>query len=112
MFKGILKNADEITDFIIEFAIDPVDEELIREYFDGCKAILKSIKVSNLVEGDMNQNIRNVKREKSYEKLPLKTMPPLIVENGIVKDGNHRLRIAKRNKLEEISIYDIVVIET
>jgi len=65
-----------------------------------------------LIEDDENQNIRSLKKEKKYGKLPAETMPPLIVENGIVRDGNHRLRVAKRNKLEEIIIYDIVPIET
>ena len=111
MFKPILKNAEEITDFIKEFATDSIDEELVREYFDGCKAILKLVKVSGLFEGEENQNAKDVKKEKNYEMLPIKNMPPLIVENDIVRDGNHRIRIAKRNNLEEIFIYDILLIE-
>ena len=108
MYKPILNNSDEITDFIIEFACSPIDEELIREYFRGCIAILKSIDISYLQEGDESQNIRCIKKEMRYERLPIETMPPLIVENGIVTDGNHRLRVARKNGVKKIAVYDIV----
>ena len=111
MFKPVLENEDEIADFIIEFAVDQMDEEFVREYFYGCKAILKTISIECLEEGNENQNIKNLRREKRYEKLPFETMPPLIVEDGIVTDGNHRLRVAKKRGAKEIIIYDIVDIE-
>jgi len=111
MFKPVLENEDEITDFIIEFAEDPIDEELIREYFCGCKAILKTTSIQSLIEGDENHNIRNLRKEKRYGKLPVETMPPLIVEDGVVSDGNHRLRVAKKHGIKEIIIYDIVEIQ-
>jgi hypothetical protein len=110
MFKPILANADEITDFIIEMAIDQIDERLVREYYYGYKAILKTISIENLKEGNQNQNIRNIRKESRYQKLPIKTMPPLIVENNIVMDGNHRLRAAKKMGVKEIIIYDIIEI--
>lgn len=107
MFKLVLINAEEITDFIVEFATEPIDEELIREYFNGCNAILKSVSVKSLMYGNHNLNVRNSRKEKKYELLPFKTMPPLIVENGIVIDGNHRLRVVRKNRIKKTNIYEI-----
>jgi hypothetical protein len=82
--------------------------EFVREYFYGCKGILKTTFVKDLLEDNENQNIRSYAKEKRYQKLPIETMPPLIVENGIVTDGNHRLRILRKKHIDEINIYDIV----
>jgi hypothetical protein len=111
MFKPILENAEEIADFVIKFAVHQIDEELVMEYFFGCKAILKSVPIDTLIEGDKNQHIASETNEKKYKKLSIETMPPLLIENLEVIDGNHRLRIAKRNGLKEIKVYDIVTIE-
>lgn len=84
MFKRILIDTEEITDFIIEFSVEPIDEELVYEYFTGCNGILKSVLVRTLKHENKDSHIRDYKKEKSYEILPFETMPPLVVENGIV----------------------------
>lgn len=112
MFKTTLSNSEEIADYMLEFAVNYIDEELIREYFFNCKAILKIVSVDDLQEGEKTQNIRSTYRERIYKKLPIETIPPLIVEKGVVLDGNHRLRVAKKCGIKEISIYDIVEDET
>jgi hypothetical protein len=96
MFKSILKNNEEITDFIVCYASAPVDEKVILEYFNGCKAILKTVEVSCLIQNNLNSNIKNSKNEKHFQSLPFATLPPLVVENNLVLDGNHRLRILKK----------------
>lgn len=108
MFKPILNDAEEIVNFIRDFADDSIDFELVKEYFRDCSGILKTVSISNLEEGNKNNNIRAPKKERVYETLPIETMPPLIVEGGIVLDGNHRLRAAKKRGLKQILIYEIV----
>ena len=108
MFKPILENEDEITDYIVEFASDFVDPIIIKEYFFECNAILRTEFVDHLKEGDKNHNIKNPNKEKHYKKLPIITMPPLIVRNYEVLDGNHRLRVAKKLGVKEVLIYDIL----
>jgi len=108
MFKKILKDADEITSFIIETSPNEIDEELIFEYFFGCKAILKKVEIDTLQLEDINHHIQLKAKEKRYQKLPIETMPPIIVEDGKVIDGNHRLRIAQKRGSRRIIAYDII----
>jgi hypothetical protein len=110
MFKSHLKDAEEIALFIYQLSNYSINEEFVSEYFTGCKAILKSAPVERLFEGDRNHNIRSPKKENFYYDLPIKTMPPLIVENNVVVDGNHRLRILKKKKIKRVLIYDIISI--
>ena len=111
MFKPMLHNSEEIVDFVFEFATSPLDEELVFEYFQGCSGILKYIPIENLEEGNENQNIRSRKKENLYFSLPSSTMPPLIVEDNKVIDGNHRLRVARQKGISIVAIYDIVPIK-
>jgi len=111
MFKPILENAEEITDFIITYTSYSIDEEFVQEYFFGCKAFLRKVSILDLREEDENQHIKDEVKERRYEKLPIESMPPLIVEDGIVKDGHHRYRVAKKKDIKEMIIYDIVSAE-
>ena len=111
MFKKELKNSIEIAEFISEFATDYVDEDLILEYFFGCKAILKKVSTITIKIENSDNHIRNKKKEKIYENLPFETMPPLVVEKSVVLDGNHRLRVANKRKQKVIYIYDILPIK-
>ncbi len=108
MFKEMLKDADEITSFIIEKSANDIDEELVLEYFWGCKAILKSVEIDSLLIEDTNHHVQLESKERSYQKLPIETIPPIIVEDGKVIDGNHRLRIAQKKGLKRIIVYDII----
>ena len=68
---------------------------------------MKSIPTKDLKRDDESHNLCDPNKEKSYAKMQYKTMPPLIVENGVVVDGNHRLRVAKKLKKKNIMIYEI-----
>jgi hypothetical protein len=111
MFRKILKDRDEITDYIVEFASNYVDVDLVRDYFFGCKGVLQKVPIKTIRPGDRDTHMRDKKKEMIYEILPLKTMPPLIVRDGEVLDGNHRLRVAKKRGQKEILIYNILPIE-
>jgi len=108
MFKKELKNSAEIVEFIIEFATDYIDEDMILEYFFDYKAVLKRVPTNSIKPGNLASNARSKKKEKEYKKLPIETMPPVMVENKVVLDGNHRLRIAKTKQRRNIYIYDLL----
>lgn len=106
-YEPVLYDEKEILNFIVSIASEQVDEELILEYFVGCKAVLEEVLVANLQEGNLNSNIRSKSRERKYGRLPSRTMPPLVVEDGCVVDGNHRLRVLKTKKIKKARIYII-----
>lgn len=108
MFKKRLRDSKAIADFIITYSPYDVDEELIEEYFHGCHAILKKILIEDLKPGDFNQHVSNEVLEKCYAKLPVETMPPLVVEGAQIIDGHHRWRVARRNKIKELLVYQII----
>ena len=110
-YKPVLHDAEEITDYIVMLSTEPIDEGLVEDYFWGCKAVLKSVIIDTLINDNPDKHIRCSKKEKEYERLPSDTMPPLIVENGIVMDGNHRLRVAKKKGMNEIKIYEVIATE-
>ena len=85
-----------------------VDVELIREMYRGYKAVLKSVKTASLTPGDPNHNIPDPELEKRYLKMNPETMPPILVESGVVVDGNHRFRVAKALGMTNIWAYVLV----
>lgn len=107
MYKKFLKDADEIAEFIVESSPGFIDEDLVREYFFGCHAVLRTVRLETITAESVSHHVRNRFKEKIYEKLPLSTMPPLIVENGKIIDGHHRFRLAKRRQQKEIPVYII-----
>jgi hypothetical protein len=89
-----LKDDWAIAEYIEATSSDYVDEEYIREHYRGCHAVLKKVAVTDLEPGDPEHNERSEKKEKKYAKMDLATMPPLVVEDGQIMDGNHRFRVA------------------
>jgi hypothetical protein len=108
MFQSILKNSQEIVEYITSISDNSVDEDLIFEYFRDCKGILKQMNVKTLQLENPIMCIISEKKLAKYEKLPIKNMPPLIVENRIVLDGHHRFHILKKKKHFRVMGYDII----
>jgi hypothetical protein len=107
-YPKILEDESEIAKYISSLASDYVDEEFIEEYFRGTYAVLKTVPIDNIKEGDKDHNIQSKSKEKKYMKMDPTTMPPLIVENNIIMDGHHRYRVAKNLGFETIKIYDVI----
>lgn len=107
MFKNRLNNQFEIATYIEETSSKLVDKQLIEEYFFGCNAILQKCLVENLVVEGKDHHLPDKVLERKYVKLPLETMPPLVVENYKVIDGNHRYRILKQLGVKNVKIYQI-----
>jgi hypothetical protein len=103
-FPQELPTANDILDYMLEWAGSNIDQELVEEYFRGAHAILKMVPIDDLHEGDENANIRNPELEDVYASLDT-PMPPLVVVNSQVIDGNHRLRVAKRKGMMLVPCY-------
>jgi hypothetical protein len=61
--------------------------------------------VAALQEGDADTNVRSEEKECRYLKRKPGTIPPLVVDGSIIKDGNHRFRVAKLQGLAAIWCY-------
>lgn len=104
----VLKDHYEIAAYIESVASDYVDREMMEEYYHGAKAVLRAIPASELTPGDADHNIPSKVKERKYAKLPVETMPPLVVQNGQIEDGNHRFRVGLAKGMTEFWCYDVV----
>lgn len=107
MFPPLLKDSRAIANYIEEWSTTYVDTLMIEECFLGCKATLQEVALSQLTEGNPDNNMPSKSKEKQYSAMNPKTMPPILVENNQVQDGNHRFRVAKKLQLKTIWAYVI-----
>ena len=101
-------DAQGLADFIETYAPYEVDNEFVYEKFRGSHAVLKLLPIADLKEGGRDHNLQDPKAEAKYLKQNLKTQPPAVVENGIVLDGNHRLRANKQRGLTHMWCYVVM----
>jgi len=112
-YAPILADADEIAAYIASIASDDdVDEEMIGEYFRGCRAALREVALASLREGPGDANIRSATKERRYGGLSSSTMPPIVVEDGEIMDGHHRYRAALRQQRASVWAYVVVNAES
>lgn len=107
MFKKLLKDNFEIAEYISNISTNEIDIEVAEEYFFGCFAVLKQVRVDYLKADNEDHHSPSKKKEKQYQTLPLKTMPPLVIENFTIIDGHHRYRALKRLGVKKIKVYEI-----
>jgi hypothetical protein len=93
-YPKTLANAQAIAEYIASVSSSYVDEEFIEEYFWGTHAILRELPIDSIKEGPADGNARSEAKERRYLKKNPETMPPLVVENGEIEDGNHRYRVS------------------
>lgn len=89
-----LSCADAIAAYVETYSSDDVSTEMIEEQFSGCCAKLELVPISAIREGDADSNIGCKKKQKKYDGLPAETMPPILIEDGVIQDGHHRYRSA------------------
>lgn len=100
-----LEDTRAIANYIAYHATDYVDEEFIEEHFNGCHAVLKTLPIGSIKPGHEYDNLRNKRKEKSYAKLNIESMPPIVVMDGEIIDGNHRYRVALSKGCTHIKAY-------
>lgn len=106
-----LPDALALAEYVISVCADEVDEEFVESFFEGARATLVWKPLSEIAEGPKDNNIRDHGREKAYAKLPLRTMPPIVVEHGQVQDGNHRYRVARAQNAPGLWCYEVETID-
>lgn len=84
---------------------------MVREYFNGAAAVLRPLAVADLRPGNPDANIACERKQARYAEMDPSTMPPIIVDEGKVVDGNHRLRVAVARGEATIMAYDVVAEE-
>lgn len=94
-YPDALATEREIADHIQAVSPGDIDEDMVRELFQGCSARLAWIPIDQIIEGPAEQNIPNKRREAGYRKLPIQEMPPIVIDEGHIQDGHHRFRVAK-----------------
>lgn len=93
-FEAKLDDGFAIAAYIEEWSPGDVDAELMEDYFRGGVATLRMVPVAEIAPGNPDANQRIASRERKYARMDPATMPPLVVMDGQVQDGNHRLRVA------------------
>ena len=106
--KQELKSSKEIAEYIQVHSNYDVDQQLIEEYFFGCRAELKEIELNSIILDNENYHIQDKNKQEKYNKMNSTEAPPIVVEKGLVKDGHHRVRAAKYQNRKTIMAYVIV----
>jgi hypothetical protein len=106
-FDEVLHDAREIAAYIETWATYEVDPEFVEEQFRGEEAVLKLLPIADLREGGRDHNLESPANERKYQRMSVRTIPPLLVRNNEVLDGNHRLRAAKNRGLTHMWCYVI-----
>lgn len=107
-WPSVLEDSRAIAQYIDSISDDYVDVELIEEYLDGHKAILKEFPLASIGEGDPDHNIPDRAKQRAYAALDQTTRPPIVIKDNEVIDGNHRYRDAVARGSETIWAYDVV----
>jgi len=85
-----------------------LNEDFIEEYYNGMAAVLREVSINSMREGDPGANIPSKAKERRYKKMDLATMPPIVVQNGQIEDGNYPYRVAKQLGAKAIWCYVVV----
>lgn len=104
-FAERLKNGDEIADYIETWAGYPVDNEFVSERFRDHHAELKLLPITEIKPGWQGANVRNPANERKYQRMSVKTIPPILVQDGVIVDGHHRFRSAQKRGLTHLWAY-------
>lgn len=101
----VLKDRWAIADYIESVASAYVDNEYIAEHFRGCRAVLKRVPIAQIEPSDEDHNIPSKAKERRYAKMDPATMPPIVIEDGVIQDGHHRYRVAQKLGMTEMLCY-------
>lgn len=107
-FDEYLYDARDIANYIETWATYEVDPEFVEEQFRGEYAKLQLLPIDSLIEGGRDHNLQSPANERKYQRMSIKTIPPLLVRGNEVLDGNHRLRAAKKRGLTHLWAYVVM----
>lgn len=104
-WPAVLEDDWAIARHIADISPQEVDLEFVREHFRFGKAELRMVPIADLVQGHEDGNRRIVSRERKYAAMDPATVPPLVVEEGEIKDGNHRYRVGLKRGETHLPCY-------
>jgi hypothetical protein len=112
-FENELFDASDIARYIEQWAIYDVDPEFVEEQFRDCHAVLRLLPIAQLTEGNPEHHKQSPANENKYQRMDIKTLPPILVSGGGIApwsnneviDGNHRLRAAIKRGLTHLWSY-------
>jgi len=106
-----LINEYAIAEYITQTSAQDVDEDLIIEKYRDCRALLRLIPIEKIRPGDLRSNLPSETKEEQYAKQSVKTLPPIFLDGGAVRDGNHRYRVWTRRGLTHFWCYVVQPLE-
>ncbi len=99
-----------IAAFVSEASPYPICEEQIEEMYIGCRAALRWTAVAELQPGPAESNTEEEARQAECDRRPPASMPPLLVDDGHVMDGNHRYRSLRKRGITHCWAYHVEAI--
>jgi hypothetical protein len=91
-WPDLLPDAQAIAEYISSQTPYEICEEQIEEQYFGSAARLQWIALSSISLENQEHHEIDPKRQAKCEKRNVATMPPFLVEDGVMQDGHHRIR--------------------
>ena len=107
-YPAVLRDEHEIAEYIVIHSSSHVDEEFVEEYYKNSHAKLRLIPAAELEEGEADHNIPSKAKHRRYMKMSSETIPPLVVSDGKIEDGNHRFRVGLEQGLQAFWCYEVL----
>ena len=101
----VLADRFAIAAYIEQWSVGEIDVEMVEEHFRDGVGHLRMVPVGELSQGGADTNVRVASREKRYARMDPSTMPPLLVADGLIEDGNHRFRVALKRGETHVPCY-------
>lgn len=103
-----LNDSYEIADYLESISASPLNWDDMVNNWKGCRAVLKRIPINEIKPTYADIHAHFPERDEAYANMDPNTMPPLIIDKGIIEDGYHRYRAALKMGLKELLCYVIV----
>lgn len=91
-WPDLLPDAQAIAEYISSQTPYEICEEQIEEQYFGSGAKLQWIALSSISLENQDNHEIDPSRQAKCDKRSVKTMPPFLVEDGVMQDGHHRIR--------------------
>lgn len=90
-----LKDGQQIAEYMESMSAEGVDRQQIEDRFVSSRARLQLVPTHSFTTTITPLDARSVAPLPRFAKLLPATRPPILIENGVVVDGNHRVRDAR-----------------
>jgi hypothetical protein len=91
-WPDLLPDAQSIAEYISSQTPYEICEEQIEEQYFGSAARLQWVALSSISLENQEHHEIDPKRQAKCDKSNVETMPPFLVEDGVMQDGHHRIR--------------------